>query len=82
MNQHEYFFDEDVENNYQEDRVPDVLNPFVGQDALPLPKVVFHEAIQTVHPTLQAKKRAQSIKKKMHLSISVSTSSTLALLTH
>jgi hypothetical protein len=69
MSQYEYTFDEDVENNFNEDRIPDILNPYVDQDAVPLPTLVFQESTLTVQPAPKPRKRPQPIKKKLQLSV-------------
>jgi hypothetical protein len=84
----DYTYDEDVENNYQEDRVPDLLNPLVGQDcAMPLPRPALQEvsnvAVQQL--TMKPRKRTQPqlLKKKVCLTVfTASTISAPALLTH
>ncbi|KAL0481592.1 hypothetical protein AKO1_012505 [Acrasis kona] len=64
-------FDEDVENNYEQDRIPDIINPYLG---LPLPTQTFQREEATVTEYCYTAKKERihkklSLKKKPKLTI-------------
>jgi hypothetical protein len=77
-------FDEDVENNYNEDCVPDVLNPFVGSEPY-IPTYTGPTIIQVIPTVKQPHKRGvpKTLKKKVCLTVcTASTLATPALFIH
>jgi hypothetical protein len=78
MNAYDYSHDEDVENNLEEDRVPDILNPYIDS---PQPEPVITET-PVLHTPVQAPKmrsRATHFKKKTCLRVQTFASQNSAI---
>jgi hypothetical protein len=65
-----YDFDEDVENNFAEDRIPDELNPYIGTEPYS-PTSAPQQTMQVAPVVSQPRKRGtpQPIKKKVCLTV-------------